>query len=150
MTPEIPTRQHEAGIRIPGYGNPYLLQIARLQEELEAMRQRAEAAEAALGMGDGWGVAVPPLSLQMTRIMRLLAARDMNPQTLFLTLEETYPNTTIGSLKVRLSTIRGMLPGHIAPFKRGGVGHAYTVKDRAGLREFLRTGVLPAQTRRAA
>jgi hypothetical protein len=117
--------------------------IEDLREEVEHWRARAEAAEAALGMGDGWGVAVPPLSLQMTRIMRLLAARDMNPQTLLLTLEETYPKTTIGSLKVRLSTIRGMLPGHIAPFKRGGVGHAYTVKDRDALRAFLASGQMP-------
>lgn len=133
----------------PSLRNPYLAQIERLEEELEAMRQRAEAAEAALGMGDSWGIAVRPLSLQMTRIMRLLAARDMNPQTLFLVLEETYPNTTIGSLKVRLSTIRGLLPGHIAPFKQGGVGHAYSVKDKAALLEFLATGALPSMRRAA-
>jgi hypothetical protein len=122
--------------------NPYVARIEALEEELETMRARAEAAEAALGQGDQWHRAVLPLSLQMTRIMRLLQRRDLTGQDLFLALEDDYPNTTIGSLKVRLHQIRTLLPGPIAPFKLGGVGHGYSVRDRAALAEFLASGTI--------
>lgn len=117
--------------------------IEELEEQVEYWRQRAEVAEAALGYGEQWHRAVKPLSLQMTRIMRLLAARDMTAQDLLLILEQAYPNITIGSIKVRICTIRGLLPGSLMPFKLGGVGHGYTVKDRAALRAFL-NGSAPA------
>jgi hypothetical protein len=134
---------------IPSIRNPYIAQIERLEEELEAMRQRAEAAESALGYGEQWHRAVKPLSLQMTRIMRLLVARDMTAQDLLLVLEQAYPNITIGSIKVRICTIRGLLPGGLMPFKLGGVGHGYSVRDKVALLEFLRTGELPVMRRAA-
>ena len=122
--------------------------IEDLEHQIEHWRQRAEAAEAALGQGAQWHRAVQPLSLQMTRMMRLLSARDMTAQDLLLVLETDYPSITIGSIKVRLSTIRGLLPGGMAPSKRGGTGHPYTVPDPQALKAFLASGVL--EIRRAA
>jgi hypothetical protein len=143
MTPEIPTRQHEAGVQRPAYGNPYLLQIARLETELEAMRQRAEAAEAALGQGDQWDRAVKPLSLQMTRIMRLLAHRPLTSQEIADKLITTdYPNTSVRAVHVRLCQIRQVLPGPLMPMSAGH-GKPVEVRDPGALRAFLAGGQMP-------
>jgi hypothetical protein len=146
MTPEIPTRQHEAGVQRPGYGNPYLLQIARLQEELEAMRQRAEAAEAALGLAFV-EVAVPPMGLYQTRVMRMLAERDLTGQQIINALLPHYPNTTDNCLKSFMSQLRRKLPASIAPPRAKpagwGVSSPYTIPDRPALRAFLASGQMP-------
>jgi len=132
MTPQFPRSQRGA--------SPYALQIARLEEELEAMRQRAEAAEADLGQGDQWHRAVPPLTLQMTRIMRLLAARPLTATELVDKLTCDYPNTSTRVLMVRLCQIRQLLPAGMMPVS-GGYCRPYSVRDPEALKAFLAGGV---------
>lgn len=131
--------------------NPYVAQIERLEMELETMRQRAEAAEAALGCGPQWDRAVKPLSLQMTRIMRLLANRPLTTNEIAVKLATQYPVTTIRNIHVRLCQIRQILPGPLMPMA-GGHGKPVEVRDPEALRAFLATGALPAASalRRAA
>ena len=124
--------------------NPYLLQIARLETELEAMRQRAEAAEAALyGSEDKnlWRRPVAPLSLYRTRLARLLAIRDMTGAKLLAAMQGWYPTTSHNTLKAQLSYMRRDLPAHIAPPREAPCGWGetalYTIPDREALRAFL-------------
>lgn len=127
--------------------------IEDLEEQVETWRQRAEAAEAALGMGPA-DLAVPPLSLYQTRVMRMLAERDMTGAQLLNALMPHYPNTTDNALKSFLSQLRRKLPAHIAPPRSvtsgWGVSTPYTIQDRPALRAFLATGALPQTQRRAA
>ena len=129
--------------------NPYLARIDRLELELEAMRQRAEAAEAALGLTDQWDRAAPPLSLQMTRIIRLLCARPLTVAEIAEKLACNYPVTTPRNIHVRLCQMRQILPGPLMPMA-GGHGKPVQVRDPEALKVFLRTGVLPVSARRAA
>lgn len=123
--------------------------IEELEEQVEYWRARAEAAEAALGMGDQWGRAIHPLSLQMTRIMRLLVTRPMTAGQIADQLQANdYPLTTERTIIVRICQIRRLLPGSIMPFSQG-YSKGYRVADPAALAEFLATGVLPAQRRAA-
>jgi hypothetical protein len=122
--------------------------IEDLELAVEHWRQRAEAAEAALGQGDQWHRAVPPLSLQMTRIMRLIAHRPLTSQEIADKLITTdYPNTSVRTVLVRLCQIRQVLPGPIMPMS-GGYAKPYSVRDPGALRAFLAGGCL--ETRRAA
>lgn len=124
--------------------------IEDLELEVEHWRARAEAAEAALGMGEAtWSRAVAPLSLQSTRIMRLLAARDMTCLEMVAVLERDYPDMTKQLVRVKLSQIRPILPWNIMP-TMGGYGRPYSVKDRDALQKFLATGELPQAGRMAA
>jgi hypothetical protein len=135
--------------------NPYALQIARLEEEVEYWRQRAEKAELALRGGVSepgkWGDRVLPLSLLQTRLMRLLAVQAMTSKALQLALRNDYPRISDGSIKAHFTQVRSVLPANIAP-PRGapcpGTLHHYTIPDRPALAEFLATGQLPL--RRAA
>ena len=137
-----PVTQRDACVRRPGYGDPYLARIERLELELEAMRQRAEAAEAALGQGDQWHRAVKPLSLQMTRIMRLLAHRPLTTTELADKLALQYPATTVRNVHVRLCQIRQVLPGPLMPMSAGH-GKPVEVRDPEALRAFLASGQMP-------
>jgi hypothetical protein len=137
--------------------NPYLAMIAERDEAVEYWRQRAEAAELALRGGNMepgvWNERVYPLSLFQTRIMRLLARRDMTSLALQVILQNEYPDTTEGSIKAHLTHIRSRLPCSIAPPKGApcrGTRHPYSVPDRAALKDFLETGELPVSMRRAA
>jgi hypothetical protein len=124
--------------------------IEELEEQVETWRQRAEAAEAALGMGDHWHRAVPPLSLQMTRIMRLLSARPLTSAEIAEKLITTdYPNTSIRTVLVRLCQIRQVMPAGLMPMS-GGYGKPYIVRDPEALKAFLWSGQLPQPQRRAA
>ena len=116
--------------------------IEELEERVEYWRNRAEAAEAAIGMGDQWQRAVAPLSLQMTRMMRLIAARPLTSVELTDALVSEYPNTTVRTMIVRLCQIRQLVPPNIMPVS-GGHNRPYAVKDPAALKAFL-AGVAPA------
>ena len=115
---------------------PHALQIARLETELEAMRQRAEAAEALL-RGDRWHVAVPPLSLQETRALRYIARGTVNAHALVMALAVQYPSITPKGIDVALSRIRAKLPAHLAPELLTIHGAVYTIPDPDALRAFL-------------
>lgn len=124
--------------------------IEELEEQVEYWRQRAESAELALRGGvkepGEWGDRVHPLSLFQTRIMRLLLRKDMNALAMQIALENDYPDTTEGSIKVHLSNIRQRLPKSIAPTRGApcrGTRHAYHVPDRQALKAFLLTGEVP-------
>jgi hypothetical protein len=131
--------------------NPYVARIEALEEELETLRARAEAAESAL-RGNQWDVAVFPLSLQMTRIMRLLVRRDLSFEQISAALSSDYGSVTTNVIKAQICRIRPRLPAHIVPPRNasiaGGVA-VYTIPDRPALAEFLRSGVLPEQRRAA-
>jgi hypothetical protein len=123
--------------------NPYLIQIADLETQIEHWRQRAEAAEAALGQGNQWDRAVPPLSLQMTRIMRLIARRPLTSVEIADKLITTdYPNSSVRTVLVRLCQIRQVLPGSIMPMS-GGYGRPYSVREPDALKAFLASGQIP-------
>ncbi len=121
---------------------PYIARIEALEEELDAALSRAEAAEAALGFGNQWDRAAPPLSLQMTRIMRLLCARPLTVAEIADKLAIQYPVTTPRNIHVRLCQMRQMLPGPLMPMS-GGHGKPVQVRDPEALKAFLATGVLP-------
>lgn len=110
--------------------------IDDLETEVETWRQRAESAEAAL-YGGKWDVARPPLGLQVTRVMRLLARRPMNSGQIYQCLEPFYPNLYPNTIKVCLSKARKVLPKAIAPKKHHTQFAEYTVPDLPALREFL-------------
>jgi hypothetical protein len=136
--------------------NPYVSRIADLEEEVEFWRSRAEAAETALRGGSSepgsWSDRVYPLSLFQTRIMRLLARRPMTSIGLQIALQNDYPKTSDGSIKVHLSTIRGLLPPSIAPVLGKpcrGTHFVHRVPDPKALVFFLETGLTPAQRRAA-
>ncbi len=131
----------------------YLARIADLEEQVEAWRQRAEAAEGVL-QGDRWDQPVRPLSLYETRVMRLLAKRDMSGSQLVDALLPDYPATNDNSLTTMICRIRARLPESLAPPCNvpvgWGVSATYTVLDRPALIRFLASGLLPATERRAA
>lgn len=126
--------------------------IEELEEQVEYWRQRAEAAEAALGIGDRWDVRTPPLSLYETRVMRVIAERPLTGTDAVRILSAWYPNTSNNSLDVLLHRIRRRLPADIAPSPRlTGSRYAFIeVPDREALRVFLDTGQLPQAHRQAA
>ena len=132
--------------------NPYLLQIARLEEKLEAMRQRAEAAESAL-RGNDWDKVVPPCSLYETRVLRILAKRDATGEEIVRGLTANYEGTNTNSFKSILTRMRQKLPAAIVPPRSApqgwGCSSTYTIPDRDALKAFLATGEMP-QVRRAA
>jgi hypothetical protein len=70
---------------------PEQTQIARLETELETMRQRCEAFETALSAGGSWEARVHPLSLYQTRLMRLIARKDMTGAVAVRTLARIIP-----------------------------------------------------------
>ncbi len=125
---------------------PYITQIDGLRTELETMRQRAEAAEAAL-RGDNWNRFVPPLSLYETRVLRILVKRDVSGEGIVRALRSDYETTTTNSLKAILTRMREKLPAHIVPPRcvpgGWGVSAIYTIPDRLALAAFLATGELP-------
>lgn len=122
--------------------------IEDLEEQVEYWRGRAEAAEAALRTED-WSVARRPLTLQMTRILRIIERKPTNLEQITRALEFDYPSITQNSVKVRISTMRQLLPPGAMPVKLGGAGHVYMIGDAEVVRRFLATGELP-ETRRAA
>jgi hypothetical protein len=122
--------------------------IEDLEQQVEHWRQRAEVAEAALGISDAWLEAVSPLTLAQTRIMRLLAVRPCTGIVLMGVLARDYPAITPDLLKVHFAKIRGRMPEAIAPTRLQNHFAAYDVPDRSALREWLETGQLP--DRRAA
>ncbi len=145
MTPHFPTSQREA--------NPYALQIARLEEELEAATQRCEVLQAFLsnnGDPKDWGVTVPPLTLYQTRLLRLVAARPLPGWEAVRVLLAWYPGTSDNSLDAQLCMMRKTLPAEIAPAVRTTSRYSpIDVPDRAALADFLASGVLPAHRRAA-
>lgn len=129
--------------------NPYILRIEALEEELEAMRQRAEAFEQAFGPG-AWDRRVQPLSLYQTRIMRIIAKGDVTGTDAVRLMACYYPNTSMNSFDALLVHIRRTLPEAIAPNRRRSKHCVLTVPDRPALRTFLESGVLPEVGRMAA
>ena len=107
-----------------------------LEYQVEYWRQRAESAEAAL-CGNSWNTAVPPLTLQQTRLMRLLARRPMSAAMMLDRLQGDYESFTDNGLKAALCYCRKRLPDHIAPQRCVKHGSLVDVLDRAALREFL-------------
>jgi hypothetical protein len=133
--------------------NPYALQIARLETELEAATQRCKALQAFLsnnGDPKDWGVIVPPLTLYQTRLLRLVATRPLPGWEAVNILLAWYPGTTNNSLEAQLCMMRKVLPVAIAPAVRTTSRYSpIDVPDRAALAEFLAGGVLPEQRRAA-
>ena len=110
--------------------------VEELQEQVEYWRDRAESAERAI-KGDKWNEAVPPMTLQETRIMRIIARRPVSGASILGTLYADYPNTSDNVLKSRLSMIRGKMPEHLSPTRFGGKMTPYNVPDRDALKAFL-------------
>jgi hypothetical protein len=110
--------------------------IDDLEEQVEHWRQRAEAAEALL-KGAYWDVAVPPLTLCQTRIMRLLAERSLSAHRLSVALADYYPRIVPKTIHVMIFRIRAAMPEHLRPVIQRQHDSAYLIPDRAALREFL-------------
>ena len=122
--------------------NPYLIQIARLETELEAKRETVAAFETWLA-GSDWEAPVRPLSLYQTRVMRLIARKDVTGSDAIRIMGCYYPDTSPNAFDCQLVYIRRMLPADIAPRLRRSKFDHLSVPDRDGLKEFLVTGVLP-------
>lgn len=128
--------------------NPYLIQIARLETELEAKRETVAAFETWLAGSGEWEAPVRPLSLYQTRVMRLIARKDVTGSDAIRIMGCYYPDTSANAFDCQLVYIRRTLPAEIAPRLRRTKFDYLSVPDRDGLKEFLTTGVLPM--RRAA
>jgi len=128
--------------------NPYAIQIARLEEELEALRETVAAFEAMLAGSGEWESRVPPLSLYQTRVMRLIARKDVTGSDASRIMGCYYPDTSSNALDCQLVYIRRLLPAEIAPRLRRTKFDYLSVPDRPALAAFLQTGQIPM--RRAA
>jgi len=115
---------------------PHAHQIARLHTELEAALWRVSALEAMV-KGEDWDAAVPPLSLQQTRAMRLIARKPVSPARLVSALACDYPRITPNSLTVTIFRCRKKLPPHIAPRILPSAAAPFEVADPDALRAFL-------------
>lgn len=123
--------------------------IEELEEQVEYWRQRAEALEQAVS-GRAWSESVAPLSLYQTRVLRCLLKRDMMANSLFDVMLADYPGTSHNALKAQICLLRVKLPAHIVPPLKHKWSLPYTIPDRAALKAFLDTGVLPESQRLAA
>jgi len=123
--------------------NPYALQISRLEEELEAMRGTVAAFEALLAGPGNWEAPVRPLSLYQTRLMRLVARKDVTGSDAVRVMGCYYPDTSPNALDCQLVYIRKLLPANIAPRVRRTKFDYISVPDRPALLAFLATGQLP-------
>jgi len=122
---------------------PEQTQIARLETELETLTQRCKAFEEALSAGGSWEARVHPLSLYQTRLMRLIARKDMTGAVAVRTLATYYPDTSSNAMDAQLVLIRRVLPAEIAPRVRSTKFDYLSVPDKAALIAFLSTGELP-------
>lgn len=109
--------------------------INSLELEIETWRTRALAAESAI-QGDDWDVALPPLTLMQTRMMRVVARGSFTRQRIAKLL-----GTTGANVSTQLCLARGKLPEPIQPKpnnKNGGhYFSAYRVEHLEALRAFL-------------
>jgi len=111
--------------------------VSDLEEQVEYWRQRAECAEHVL-RGDHWNKKVPPLTLQQTRILRLLAKRDMDAAAIARSLTDDYPTITAKAIMVRVSQMRTILPEHLRISSViGQHGAPYRTPDKGALTAFL-------------
>jgi hypothetical protein len=110
--------------------------VEELEYEAEYWRDRAERAEAAL-KGDAWNEAVAPLTLQTTRVMRLLARRPMSTGTIVELMGVDYERFNEKGLKVCMCHARAALPEAIAPIRLRTNCVPYDVPDRGALKAFL-------------
>ena len=122
--------------------------IEDLHLEIETLRQRCDGFEAAFGPGDAWSTPVPPLTLYQTRVMRLIAKREMTGNDALRILASYYPSTSDNALDSQLVNIRRAMPFDIAPRLRRSKFDYLSVPDRDALKAFLASGVI--ETRRAA
>jgi len=129
---------------------PEQTQIARLETEVETLTQRCKAFEEALSAGGSWEARVHPLSLYQTRLMRLIARKDMTGAVAVRTLATYYPDTSSNAMDAQLVLIRRVLPAEIAPRVRVTKYDYLAVPDRAALIAFLSTGELPSAGKVAA
>ena len=119
--------------------------VMTLAEELEYWKARALYAEGQL-IVDEWDVAVAPLTLQETRLMRLLAKREHGvvPDQVRAVFEANgYRRDAGKTLDVVACKCRKKLPAHIAPAYRtpgANLGAPLRVPDRAALKAFLDAG----------
>lgn len=109
--------------------------VEDLEEQVEFWREKAERFERVL-KGAGWDDPVPPLTLQQTRIMRIIAARPSLALTIADALQDDYPRIEPNTVKVQINKIRGRLPAHLAPRLCVPLT-PYTVPDREALRAFI-------------
>lgn len=110
--------------------------IDELEYQVEYWRRRAEDAERAL-KGDHWDSKVPPLSLQQTRIMRLIARRPITPKAICEVIQNDYPDCSIKGVLATVSNARRKLPDAIRPMHAWGEGNRYRVPDPDALKAFL-------------
>ena len=123
--------------------------IEDLHLEIETLRQRCDAFEAAFGPGDAWSTPVPPLTLYQTRVMRLIAKRPVSGNDALRVMAAYYPTTSDNALDSQMVAIRKALPPEIAPVLRRSKFCQLRVPDPGALAEFLASGVLPAMRRAA-
>ena len=114
-----------------------------LHLEIETLRQRCDAFEAAFGPGDAWSTPVPPLTLYQTRVMRLIAKREMTGNDALRILASYYPSTSDNALDSQLVNIRRAMPFDIAPRLRRSKFDYLSVPDRDALKAFLASGQMP-------
>jgi hypothetical protein len=117
--------------------------IEDLQIEVETLRQRCDAFEAFLAGSGEWEAPVRPLSLYQTRLMRLIARKDLTGSDAVRIMGCYYPETSPNAMDCQLVYIRRVLPAEIAPRLRRTKFDYLSVPDRDALKAFLASGRLP-------
>ena len=114
-----------------------------LHLEIETLRQRCDAFEAFLAGSGEWEAPVRPLSLYQTRLMRLIARKDVTGSDAIRIMGCYYPDTSPNAFDCQLVYIRRVLPAEIAPRLRRTKFDYLSVPDRDALRAFLASGQMP-------
>ena len=116
--------------------------IEDLQIEVETLRQRCQAFEAFVAGTGEWEARVFPLSLYQTRLMRLIARKDVTGSDAVRIMGCYYPETSPNAFDSQLVYIRRVLPAEIAPRLRRTKFDYLSVPDRDALKAFLASGTL--------
>jgi hypothetical protein len=117
--------------------------IESLHIEIETLRQRCEAFEAYVAGNGEWEACVRPLSLYQTRLMRLIARKDVTGSDAIRIMGCYYPDTSPNALYCQLVYIRRVLPAEIAPRLRKTKFDYLSVPDREALKQFLASKQMP-------
>jgi hypothetical protein len=117
--------------------------IEDLQIEVETLRQRCQAFEAFVAGTGEWEARVLPLSLYQTRLMRLIARKDVTGSDAVRIMGCYYPETSPNALDCQLVYIRRVLPAEIAPRLRRTKFDYLSVPDREALKQFLASKQMP-------
>ncbi|MEO0606623.1 MAG: hypothetical protein AAFY82_00220 [Pseudomonadota bacterium] len=119
-----------------GSVRPYVSRIETLEEENEHLRQLNEDLRKAAA-SDEWDQLRWPLTLQQTRVLRLVHKGIYNRTQIARKIELDYPNFNVPTLNVVLTKIRRALPEAISPRRSKVYNSTLRVPDPETLGQYL-------------